>query len=124
MGFGVEARRAIVQDATAEFLHLLGVVPAHGRFIDAEDDRPGALPVAVLSHGFWDREFGQDPGVIGQAVRLGSHSYEVIGVAPRGFTGAELEAVDVWVPLRMNVPLTMSWNAMESRGAWWFRVLV
>lgn len=123
MGSGVEAGRAIVQDATAEFFPLLGVLPAHGRFFDAEDDRPSAPPVAVLSHGFWDGAFGQDPGVIGQTVTLASHSYEVIGVAPRGFTGAELEAVNIWVPLRMNVPLT-SWNALESRGASWFRVLV
>ena len=124
MGTGVEARRAIVQDATAEFFPLLGVVPAHGRFFDAEDDRPGAPPVAVLSHGFWDREFGRDPGVIGQTVTLASHSYLVIGIAPRGFTGAQLEAVDVWVPARMNVPLTTSPYPMGSRGAWWFRVLV
>ncbi len=124
MGSGVEARRAIVQDATAEFFPLLGVRPAQGRFFDAGDDRPGAPPVAVLGHGFWDGEFGRDASVIGRTVTLGSHVYEVIGVAPRGFTGAQLEAVDVWVPLRMNVPLTTSTNAMESRGAWWFRVLV
>lgn len=124
MGSGADARRAIVQDATAEFFPLLGVIPARGRFFDAEDDRPGAPPVAVLSHGFWDRQFGQDPSVIGQIVTLASHSYEVIGIAPRGFTGANLEAVDVWVPVRMNVPLTSNPAALESRGAWWFRVLV
>lgn len=124
MGSGVEAGRAIVQDATAEFFPLLGVLPAHGRFFDAEHDRPGAVPVAVLSYRFWDRELGRDPGVIGQTVILASHSYEIIGVAPRGFTGAQLEAVDIWVPLRTNIALTTSWEVLESRGAWWFRVLV
>lgn len=125
MGRGVEARRAIVQDATAEFFPLLGVLPTHGRFFHAEDDRPGAPPVAVLGYGFWVREFGRNPVVIGQTVTLADHSYEVIGVAPRGFTGANLEAVDIWTPLRMNVPLTASRNdAMESRGAYWYRVLV
>lgn len=124
MGSGVDAGRAIVQDATAEFFPLLGVQPHAGRFFDAQDDRPGAPPVAVLSHGFWDREFGRDPGAVGQTVTLGSHSYEVIGIAPRGFTGAQLEAVDIWVPLRVNVALTTSWGVLESRGAWWFRVVV
>lgn len=124
VGLGVEARRAIVQDATAELFPLLGVLPAHGRFFDAGEDRPGAPPVAVLSHGFWDRAFGQDPGVIGQTVTLASHTYEVVGVAPRGFTGAELGSVDIWVPLRTNVALTASPNVLASRGAWWFRVLV
>ena len=124
MSFGEEVRRAIIQDATAEFFPLLGVTPALGRFFDAEDDREGAPPVAVLSHGFWDREFGQNPNAIGQTVTLANHTYEVIGVAPRGFTGAQLEAVDVWVPVRMNVPLTAGWQALDSRGAWWFRVIV
>lgn len=124
MGSGLEAGRALVQDATAEFFPLLGVVPAHGRFFDEGDDRPGAPPVAVLGHGFWERELGGDPEVIGQTVALASHSYEVIGVAPKGFTGANLDVVDVWVPLRMNVPLTTNPEVLESRGAWWFRVIV
>ncbi len=124
MGAGDEARRAIVQDATAEFFPLLGVLPAQGRFFSAEEDRPGAPPVAVLSYRFWERELGRDDSVIGQPVTLASHTYEVIGVAPRGFTGAELGAVDVWVPLRTNVALTANPSVLESRGAWWFRVLI
>lgn len=124
MGSGVEAGRAIVQDATAEFFPLLGVLPAHGRFFDASDDQPGAAPVAVISYAFWDREFGRDPRVVGRTVSLAAHSYEVVGIAPQGFTGANLEGVDIWVPLRMNIALTTSWGVLESRGAWWFRVLV
>lgn len=124
MGFGPEARRAIVQDATAEFLPLLGVVPAVGRFFDRSDDREGAPPVAVISHGFWEREFGGDPAVVGRTVTIGASTYEVIGVTLRGFTGAELQPVDVWMPLRMNVPLTSSWDVLGSRGAQWFRVIV
>lgn len=124
MGSGLEARRPLVQDATSEFFPLLGVVPQHGRFFDGGDDRDGAPPVAVLSHGFWEREFGGDVGVIGTAITLGFHTYEVIGVAPRGFTGANLDQVDVWVPLRMNVPLTSNWGVLESRGAAWHRVVV
>lgn len=124
MGFGQEARRPIVQDATADFFPVLGVVPLLGRFFDARDDRAGAPPVAVLSHGFWQREFGGAEGVIGATVSLGDHTYEVIGVAPRGFTGATLDGVDVWVPLRMNTPLTTGWDVLGSRGAAWFRVLV
>ncbi len=125
LGSGPEARTVVVQDATAEFFPLLGVTPAQGRFFDARDDRTGATPVAVLSHGFWDREFGQDTEVVGQTLSIGSEIYEVIGVAPRGFTGAEIRTVDVWLPLRMNVPLTVTnWEPLESRGAWWFRVIV
>lgn len=124
MGSGPDARRVIVQDAGAEFFPLLGVTPALGRLFDTTDDRADAPPVAVLSHGFWQREFGGDPEAIGRAVSLGLHQYEVVGIAPRGFTGANLEAVDVWVPLRMNIALTTSWEVLGSRGARWFRVIV
>ena len=124
MGVGNEARRVIVQTAGAELFPLLGVAPAVGRVFDAEDDRAGAPPVAVLGHGFWEREFGEDPDAIGRTVTLGHYQYEVVGIAPRGFTGANLEAVDVWVPLRMNVALTANWDVLGSRGARWFRVIV
>lgn len=124
MGSGIDARRALVQGAGFEFFPLLGVQPALGRFFDADDDRAGAPPVAVLSYSFWDREFGLDPEVVGRVVTLGTHDYEVVGVAPRGFTGAEIRSVDLWVPVRMNVALENSWGPMESRGAWWFRVIV
>ena len=124
MGVGSEARRVIVQTAGAEFFPLLGAAPAAGRFFDAEDDRAGAPPVAVLSHGFWEREFGADPDALGQTITLADYQYEVIGIATRGFTGANLEAVDVWLPLRMNIPLTTSWEVLGSRGARWFRVIV
>lgn len=124
MGTGLDARRPTVQNATAEFFPVLGVVPALGRFFDVQDDREGAPPVAVLGHGFWEREFGGDPAVVGQLITLGSHSYEVIGVAPSGFTGATIESIDVWVPLRMNIPLTAGWDVLSSYGSAWFRVVV
>ncbi len=124
MGSGVDARRVIVQDATAELFPLLGVGAVRGRFFDAADDRDGAPPVAVLSDAFWQSAFAGDPAAIGRTVTLGTHAYEVIGVAPPGFTGPNLDAVDLWVPLRMNVALTSSWGALESRGAWWHRVVV
>lgn len=124
MGSGIDARRAMTQNATAEFFPLLGVAPELGRFFGVDDDQPDAPPVAVLSYGFWDREFGRDPAVVGRTVTLAAHTYEVIGVAPRGFTGARLEGIDVWLPLRMNVYLTANWDVLNSWGAQWFRVIV
>ncbi|WP_405283904.1 ADOP family duplicated permease [Gaopeijia maritima] len=124
MGSGPEARRVVVQDVSAEFMPLLGVVPSEGRFFDAADDRPGAPPVAVISHGFREREFGNVPDVVGRTVAVGSHRYEVVGVTPPGFTGSELQPIDIWLPLRMNVRLTATWDVLGSRGARWFRVVV
>ena len=77
-----------------------GLQPALGRLIGPGDDvQPGGHPVAVLSHDFWTRRFGGDPGVVGRTLRLGSQPYEIIGVAPRGFTGTEPgRLTDVFIP--------------------------
>src|SRR5215475_13348637 len=52
---------------TADFLPVLGVSPALGRNFLPEEDRPGGnTRVALISHGFWQRRFGGDPGVVGK----------------------------------------------------------
>ena len=74
---------------SGEFFTVLGVSPALGRFfVPAEDQVPGASSVAVLSHNFWERRLGGDPNVVGQKITLNGHAFDVIGVAPRGFKGA------------------------------------
>jgi predicted permease len=86
--------------ATATFFSLLGVQPAHGRFFRAEEDAvPRGLPVVVLSHALWQSRFGGDRRVIGSMVDIDNGRYEVIGVAPRGFNGIELQPIDAWVPV-------------------------
>jgi putative ABC transport system permease protein len=70
--------------ASAELFQVLGTEPLLGRTFQAGDDKPGAQPVAVLSHGLW-RELGGDPAMIGRPLRLGGTSRVVVGVMPRGF---------------------------------------
>src|SRR5262249_1126928 len=48
----------------------LGVRPVLGRAITDEDDKPGAAPVVVLSHQFWQERFAANPSVIGQSLKL------------------------------------------------------
>jgi putative ABC transport system permease protein len=73
---------------SANYFALLGIQPALGRFFAAEEDRdPGASPLAVLSHTFWQSEFGGDPSVIGRTLILDRQPATVIGVAPAGFGG-------------------------------------
>ena len=59
--------------ASAELFEVLGTGPLLGRTFQAGDDRPGAQPVAVLSHGLW-QELGGDPAIIGRQLRLGGTS--------------------------------------------------
>jgi predicted permease len=100
LGRGAEATELEIVGVTGEYFRTLGVEPEMGRFIrEAEDTPPVGGRVLVLSHAFWRSRFGGDPGVIGRTVEVDHASYEVIGVAPRGFNGIDLEPVHAWVPV-------------------------
>ena len=76
---------------------LLGREVALGRGFTAEDDTPGAAPVAILGDAVWTRRYGRDPDVIGRRVRVNGESATVVGVMPEGF-GFPTQA-QVWLPL-------------------------
>jgi predicted permease len=67
---------------TANFLPALGVQPLLGRTFTAEDDRPGGPNVALLSYAFWQKRFGGDNNILGQAVVLNGTPFTVIGIMP------------------------------------------
>ncbi len=92
---------------SAPFFPLLGVSPALGRAFDEADDRPGASPVALLSHGVWKRRFGGDPSVVGRAVQLDATPHTIVGVLPRSFAFFA-DAVDIYTPVGL----------MGSRRGW------
>lgn len=86
--------------ADEAYFPMLGVRPAIGRFFDADEAQPGAdLAVAVVSFAFWHRELAAAPLDERAFITLGSRSYAVIGVAPRGFVGLDLDPIDVWLPI-------------------------
>jgi predicted permease len=80
----------------ASFFDTLGVVPALGRALTPEDDRPSADPVVVLSHGAWVRLFASDASVIGRTIQLNGSS-TVVGVMPEDFDYPR--GTDVWLPV-------------------------
>src|SRR5258708_8357616 len=85
----------------------MGVGVVGGRVVQAEDDRPGAPLVIVLSHRVWQTTYASDPSVVGSTFVVEGHPFTVIGVAPPGFFGETLESdpPDVWVPLQQQ-PMT------------------
>jgi putative ABC transport system permease protein len=92
-----EPARLRVTAVSWNLFDLLGVAPAEGRALRAEDDVPGASPVAVLSHGIWMRRFGGDPGIVGRTIQLEGVSREVVGVMPESFSFPARDT-DLWVP--------------------------
>lgn len=107
----------------------LRVQPILGRAITDNDDKPGAAPVAVLSHQFWQERFGADPAVIGQQIKLNKQSLTIIGVTPPTFTGAlQVDyhpAVTVPIssePLLQGADSDMG-TANEPGGYWWLNMM-
>jgi putative ABC transport system permease protein len=82
------------------FFELLGSTPIIGRGFTESEAQPGQHHRVVLGHGLWTRRFASDPNIIGKTVRLDGEPYEVVGIAPPGFTtpdGAEL-----WAPIALT----------------------
>jgi predicted permease len=85
---------------SASLFPTLGVLPALGRsFVDADELR-GTADVGVLSHGFWTRQFGADPSIVGRTINLDGQPIEVVGVMPSGFDYPA--GTDLWVPLQRS----------------------
>jgi predicted permease len=89
---------------TGNFFDVLGVRAARGRLLSPRDDEtPGAHPVAVISHEFWQSRFGGRDDAIGREVRLNGHVFTIIGIAPAGFPGPQLGSVrSLYVPMMMQ----------------------
>jgi predicted permease len=85
--------------ATASLFSIWNLAPVRGRVLQPDDDRKGAAPVALLSHGFWLRQFGGDPGVVGRAIRLDGIPHEVVGVLTPAIEVGNLSEIEVWTAL-------------------------
>ena len=96
-GRGAEPERVFAPSASANFFQVLGVDPILGRTFQPGEDKQGGPRVVVLTYGMWQRRFGADPGIVGQALTLNGESYTVIGVLPAKFQFA-LRNADMWRP--------------------------
>jgi predicted permease len=102
---------------TGNFFQLLGLRPAVGRsFLPEEDRTPGDHPVVILGYGFWQKQLGGDPAIIGRSLKLNGTPLTVVGVAPRDLasTFPGLKA-DFWLPMQMNDALSED-KVLEDRG--------
>ncbi|HEU4629261.1 MAG TPA: ADOP family duplicated permease [Gemmatimonadaceae bacterium] len=122
LGRGLGAQPVHVDYVSASLFPLLGVQPVLGRFfVEADERPPQGQPVAVIGHGLWRRRFGADSGVLGRTLRMGERTFTIVGVAPRGFTGATLAPVDVWLPISASLSGTDDWAT--THGVTWLRIV-
>ena len=86
-------------DFSANYFSILGVAPELGRTFTAEEDRPGAPKVVVLSDKLWRSTFRADPAILGKPITLDGEPYSVIGVMPHGFDYPP--GVQLWMPIAL-----------------------
>ncbi len=96
---------------TANMFEVLGVRPERGSVFNAEQDRPGAEPVVVLSHEIWQTSFGSDPAIVGRALDIEGQRRVVLGVMPPGFDLHDAKA-QLWIPLGLDPA-----NRTDSRAS-------
>jgi putative ABC transport system permease protein len=111
---GAEPERVPRAGVTTGFFSVLGVQPVLGRTFVPEDDKPGTITAAIISHGLWKRRFGSDPDIVGKQVQISSRPLTVIGVMPSGFEYPE--QTQVWVTSAVNLSEeprdNRSWSAI------------
>jgi predicted permease len=108
---------------TPRLFELLGRAPALGRSLSAD---PAAMEV-LLSHAYWQRRFGGDPGVIGRTVQISAYPATIVGVMPRDFTFpygtmlgpsgfTRVTTIDLWAPMRFEGALAAVNRMLTPQG--------
>jgi putative ABC transport system permease protein len=122
---GGEPRFAQGLYVSGDFFQHLGVKAVLGRTLTAQDDNQACNAGAVLSHVFWQREFGGDRGVLGRTVSLDGYPVPVIGVTPPSFFGLEVgNRYDIAIPLCADRLLAEDKQGRLAMPAgWWLSIM-
>jgi predicted permease len=116
------------QAVSGGYYSALRVQPILGRAITAEDDKPGATPVVVLSHQFWQERFAANPAVIGQQLKLNKTSFTILGVTSATFTGTSQVDYHPAVTIALSIEPLLRGEAStlgtaNKPGVWWLNVM-
>ena len=111
---------------SANYFDVIGVRPALGRAFRGDEDRDAAGPTVILSDGLWRRRFGGDPAIVNQPVVLNGRQFTVVGIAPPGFGGIELnegEPIGAWVPMGTIAASMPGRGALTTSDQRWLSVV-
>ncbi|MEO8362551.1 MAG: ABC transporter permease, partial [Vicinamibacteria bacterium] len=119
-----EPSLAQAQMVSGGAFEVLGARPSLGRTISASDDLAGAAPVAMLGHGYWQRQFGGDPAIVGRSISVNGKPVAVIGVAAANFIGITPGSSDeMWMPLSQMTLIAPervgNGEAYKQNDFWW-----
>ncbi|HSC31899.1 MAG TPA: ADOP family duplicated permease [Gemmatimonadaceae bacterium] len=116
LGTPAGARRGWVATVTPDLFRVLGVRAQLGRGVTADDDRPGAPPVIVLSDSLWRDAYGADPNVVGRSMSVDGADVTVIGVMPQTVALVTPDAA-AWMPLDAQMPFLADNDSIGLAGA-------
>ncbi|MFY9608918.1 MAG: ABC transporter permease, partial [Blastocatellia bacterium] len=121
---GGEVRPAQGLWVSGDFFNVLGIQPVLGRVFTASEDQRGcSAPGAVISHAFWQREYGADANVIGRKLTLSDSPLEIIGVTPANFSGLEVgRSFDIALPICAEAVIRGKNHRLDSGTDWWLTV--
>ena len=124
-----EADLATSFGVTGAYFRVLGLSTVRGRTLTDEDMKPGAPPVAVISHGFWRRRFASDPGIAGRVVSINGQAVTIVGVTPASFGGIQrlgAQAPEVTLPLTLDPVLSAAGpgtQRLTEPTHWWLHLM-
>jgi putative ABC transport system permease protein len=119
LGRGRASRPLWGEAVTGNYFQVLGVRAELGRTLLPSDEvAPGRHPVVVLSDDLWRRDFGADPGIVGQTVELDHHPLTVVGVADPAFHGTIVSYdIEVFVPVMAAPDLGITFGSQATTPA-------
>jgi predicted permease len=124
-GVDTTSRPLRAEYVTGNYFSTLGVRAFGGRVFTADDDKPAAPPVVVLSHHVWQTTYGGDRSIVGATLIVEGHPFTVAGVTPPGFFGETLrgDPPDLWIPLQQEPMLNGDTSLLRQPVSAWLRVI-
>ncbi|UCG87573.1 MAG: ABC transporter permease [Gemmatimonadota bacterium] len=121
---GGEVRYASGHWVSGGFFPVLGVRPMLGRLLVNSDDYRGCPAVAVVSYGFWQREFGGAAEGVGGSLLLNGSPFTVVGVVDPAFSGLDVgTATDVYAPICTWPIVYPGSDRLDNRSAWFLKAM-
>jgi predicted permease len=121
---GGESRPGKALWVSGDFFNVMGVRPMLGRVLVPSDDQRGcSSPGLVISHAFWQKEYGGESNVLGRKITLANHPFEIVGVTPPSFFGLEVgRNFDLALPICADAIISGANNSLDSGTSWWLMV--
>ena len=123
-GRGDAGRSLTGEVVSGNYFDVLGVPPYLGRVLQPTDDEVlGGSPVIVISHGMWVDQFARAPDVVGKIAHINGYPFQIVGVAPEGFTGSYTAySSRFWAPITMYRQARPQEQALTHRGWSWLLI--